>query len=166
MPRVPRIFPGWPLPRNSRQIPLAPLFQRGEHALETSLFPPLKKGGRGDLSLKQNRTVKFHPSLSRQSFCRVHGWIPAFAGMTNLKDFNAPLFIEPGFCNRREDRDEGARDSFDAKSAGHAGCMDKLFKEENVRDPSSNPAGYCKIRVEHSTKISSGDANDRTPANR
>ena len=29
--------------------PLPPLFQRGEHAWETSLFPPLKKGGRGDV---------------------------------------------------------------------------------------------------------------------
>ena len=57
------------------------------------------------------------------------------------------MSIEPGFCNRREDRDEGVRDSFDEKRAGHAGCMDKLFEEEDVRPPSSNPAGYCKIRV-------------------
>ena len=40
-----------------------------------------------DLSLKQNRTVKFHLSLSRPFFGRVCSWIPAFAGMTNLKGF-------------------------------------------------------------------------------
>ena len=55
--------------------------------------------------------------------------------------------VKPEFCNRREDRDEGGRGRFDEKSAGPAGCMDKLFEEENVRPPSSNPAGYCKIRV-------------------
>jgi len=53
--------------------------------------------GRGDLSLKQNRTITFHPALSRQSFCREHGfqetqvenikkqWIPVFTGMTSQK---------------------------------------------------------------------------------
>jgi len=48
MPRVPRIFPGWPLPRNLRQIPPSPPFSKGgKHALETGLFPPLTKGGQG-----------------------------------------------------------------------------------------------------------------------
>jgi len=55
--------------------------------------------------------------------------------------------VQPGFCNRREDRDEGDRDSFDEESEGHGGSMDEISKEENVRPPSSNPASYCKIRV-------------------
>jgi len=65
--------------------PLTPLFQRGGHAWETNLFPPLKKGGRGDLSLKQNSGIKLLPFFSRQSVCRAHSWVPAFAGTTNLK---------------------------------------------------------------------------------
>ena len=37
-------------------------------------------------------------------------------------------------------RDEEGRGRFDAKSEGPAGCMDELFKEENVRHSSSNLA--------------------------
>jgi len=43
------------LPKNLRQIPPTPLCQRGEHPWKLGLFPPLTKGGRGDLSLNQNR---------------------------------------------------------------------------------------------------------------
>jgi|GEM_PF-3565223 len=51
--------------------------------------PPSSRSSRllQNSGLKQNRTVKFHPSLSRQSFYRAHSWIPAFAGMTNMKGF-------------------------------------------------------------------------------
>ena len=107
-------------------------------------------------------TVDIHPLLER-AFSRRSGL--GFIGKntnliapgsgsffflaTVLVNLDLPMDspVKPGFCNRREDRDEGGRDSFDEKSEGHGGSMDELSEEENVRPPSSNPASYCKLRV-------------------
>jgi Fic family protein len=55
--------------------------------------------------------------------------------------------LEPGFCNRREHRDERGRGFFDGKSESDAGTSVELFPEKKVRHRSSNAASYCKIRV-------------------
>ena len=60
----------------------------------------------------------------------------------------AENYVEPGFCDRREHRDERGRDFFDEESESDAGTSVELSEDEKVRHRSSNAASYCKFRVQ------------------
>ena len=55
--------------------------------------------------------------------------------------------IQPGFCDRFENRGERDGDIFDAKYAANGYSICKNFAEENVPYLSTNSKSYCKFRV-------------------
>ena len=58
-----------------------------------------------------------------------------------------PNKVEPGLCNRFENRDGRDGGSFDAKIAENGSSIRKVFAEENVPYLRANSKSYCKIRV-------------------